>query len=185
MQSQREEDIAAVWDGVFDTTGADGVYYASATHPLKNSGLKNDNLGDSVAPSPDALTNLCNKFNHIYRHNGELFDTDASALLHHKDKMSTWQAILASNLKAMEQSNTKNTVPQLRLIWNKYINQDYYHAIDEEIESIIMQIRRGFKYNYTVDKKDTLNTYFNVTERRKAAHINPGFGHVSSKGCAA
>jgi hypothetical protein len=186
MQTLREKHIAEQWDGVFTTTGADGVYYASATHPLKNNaGLYNDNLAENVAPSPDALINASNKFNHIYRHNGELFDTDAAAILFHKDNMSTWQAILASNLKAMEQSNTKNTVPQLRLIWNRYINQKYYHLIDEDIESVIMQIRRGLKYGYTVDKKDTLNTYFQVTERRKAAHINPGFGHVSSKGGAA
>lgn len=183
MQYLREKHIAEVWDGVFDTVGADGVYYASATHPLKNCpGKYNDNLADNVAPSPDALIAAANKFNHIYRHNGELMDTDATAILCHKDKMSTWQAILASNLKAQELSNTKNTVPMLRLIWNKYINTNYYHLIDEEIESVIMQIRRGFKYSYYVDKKDTLNTYFNVTERRKAAHINPGFGHVSSQG---
>jgi hypothetical protein len=186
MQHRREIDIAAIWDGVFTRTGADGVYYASATHPLKNlAGTYNDNLGANVEPSPNALIDINNKFNHIYRHNGELFDTDASAILHHKDKMSTWQAIMASNLKAQELSNTKNTVPQLRLIWNKYINTDYYHLIDEEWESVIMQIKRGFKYGYTVDKKDTLNTYFHVTERRKAAHINPGFGHISSKGGAA
>jgi hypothetical protein len=185
MQSLREEDIATQWDGVFTLTGADGVYYASDSHPLKNSGLLNDNLAANVAPSPDALDDMCNQFNHIYRHNGELFDTDASALLIHKDKMSTWQAIMARGLKAQELSNTQNTVPQLRLIWNKYINQLYYHAIDEEIESVIMQIRRGFKYGYYVDKKDTLNTYFNVNERRRAAHINPGFGHVSSRGGAA
>lgn len=183
MQSKRETDIAAIWDAVFTATGADGVAYASASHPLKNCpGKNNDNLGAAVAPSPDALVDLCNKFNSIYRHNGELMDTDASALLFHKNKMATWQAILASNLKAQELSNTKNTVPQLRLIWNKYVNATAYHAIDEEIESIIMQMRRGFKYGYFVDKKDTLNTYFNVTERRKAAHINPGFGHVSSVG---
>ncbi len=185
MQSKREEDIAAIWDGVFDTTGADGVYYAHASHPLKNSGLLNDNLGGNYAPTPDTYSDNCNKFNHIYRHNGELFDTDPSAILCHKDKMTLWQSILASNLKSQELSNTKNTVPQLRLILNKYINQTYYHLIDEEIESVIMQMRRGFKYNFYVDKKDTLNTYFNVNERRKAAHINPGFGHVSSKGGAA
>jgi hypothetical protein len=183
MQSKREEDIAAVWDAVFTATGADGVAYAANNHPLKNcAGKFNDNLAANVAPTPDAVIDANNKFNHIYRHNGELFDTDASAVLFHKDKMSTWQAIMASTLKAQELSNTKNTVPALRLIWNKYINQLYYHLIDEEIESVIMQIRRGFKYGYHVDKKDTLNTYFHVTERRKAAHINPGFGHVSSKG---
>ena len=186
MQSKREQDIAAVWDGVFTSVGAVGVPYASNTHPLKNCpGKYNDNLADNVPPSPDALINADNKFNHIYRHNGELMDTDATALLCHKDKMAIWQAILASNLKAQELSNTKNTVPQLRLIWNKYIHQSYYHLIDEEIESVIMQMRRGFKYNYFVDKKDTLNVYFNVTERRKAAHINPGFGHVPSMGGAA
>jgi hypothetical protein len=185
MQHRRETDIADVWDAVFTATGADGVYYASATHPLKNCTSKyNDNLAANVAPSPDALINANNKFNYIYRHNGELMDTDASAIVFHKDKMSTWQAILASALKAQELSNTKNTVPKLRLNWNKYIKQSYYHLIDEEIESVIMQQRRGFKYGYTVDKKDTLNTYFNVTERRKAAHINPGFGHVSSMGGA-
>lgn len=183
MQSKREEDIAAIWDAVFTSTAADGVYYASATHPLKNlSGTYNDNLGAAVAPSPDALIAINNKFNHIHRHNGELFDTDATAILHHKDKMSKWQEILSSNLKAHELSNTNNTVPLLRLIWNKYVNSTYYHLIDEDIESVIMQMRRGFKYGYYVDKKDTLNTYFNVNERRKAAHINPGFGHVSSVG---
>lgn len=185
MQSIREENIAEQWDNVFTDTGADGVAYASGSHPLKNSGLLNDNLAANSPPTPDVLIAASNKFNHIYRHNGELFDTDATAILHHKDKMSLWQSILASNLKALEMTNTKNTVPQLRLIWNKYINSLYYHLIDEDIESVIMQIRRGFKYNYTVDKQDTLNTYFNVTERRKAAHINPGFGHVSSKGGAA
>lgn len=181
MISLKEENVAAIWDGVFTNTGSDGVASASDSHPLIGSTLKNDNLA-SGAITPDNVIAASNKFNDIKNHSGGKFDTDATAILAHKNQQATVQAVLASSLKAMELSNTKNTVPALKAIFSRYINKVYWHLLDEDIVSVILQKRKGLTTDYDYDKRDTFNFYFNAHERYRAAIIHPGFGHVSSQG---
>ena len=182
MITIKEKAVAAIWNGVFTTTGSDGVYQASATHPLKGSSAKNDNLATSSLITPDAIIAADNKFNAIHKHNGDIFDTNATAILAHKDKGALIKSILESTNTALQQSNTKNTVPSLKVILSKYLSAAPWHLLDEAISSVILQTRSGLKTNSEFDAKDTLVWYFNCWERYKAALIHPGFGFVASLG---
>jgi hypothetical protein len=182
MITKREKEAAAVVDGVFTNTGADGVAYAANNHPLDSSktALVNDNLMTASAITPDNVVTGCNMFNQIYDFAGNLMDTEATAILAHKDRQTVVNAILMSNLKAQELSNTKNTVPMLKAIFGRYINQWYWHLLDENIDSFIFQRRTALMPFSDQDKINTLNYYWAMVERYRAAQINPGFGHVSN-----
>lgn len=180
--SKQNEDIAAIWDAVFTSTGADGVYYASASHPLVSSTSLNDNLADSSVITPDAIIAAKNKFNGVRDYAGKLMDTMPDAILCHANQEATVLAILQSTLKAQENSNTKNTVPSLRPIFNKYLSEAPWHILDTSIPSVIWQDRSGMESYFNQDEIATLNWYYNASINGKAAQINPGFGHVSSLG---
>jgi hypothetical protein len=182
MITKREKNVAAVVDGVFTSTGADGVYYASASHPLDTSktSLLNDNLMTAGAITPDNVIAGCNKFNTIYDYAGSLLDTSATAILAHSNQQARVNAVLMSNLKAQELSNTKNTVPMLKAKFGRYINLYYWHLLDENIDSFVFQRRTGLLPFSEQDKRTTLNYYWAMVERYRAAQINTGFGICSN-----
>lgn len=182
MIVKREKNCAAVVDGVFTATGADGVAYAANNHPLDTTktALVNNNLMSAGAITPDNVIAGCNMFNSIYDYAGNMFDTEATAILAHKNRAATVNAVLQSNLKALESSNTTNTVPMLKAKFGKYINQWYWHLIDENLDSFIFQSRRGLQELSERDRIKNGNYYWNMNERYRAAQINPGFGHVSN-----
>lgn len=182
MISQREQSVAKVWDDVTTAVGADGVAYASENHPLLNDETKfNNNLVKGVFDL-DTYEEANKRFNHWMNHYGDKFFTTPSAMLLHRDRQTYALAMLQSQLKPFEQSNTKNTIPQLKLIFSTYINSLQVHILDETIDSAIFQRRKGLKDEYDYDKRDTFNWYYNVHERYKAAMINPGFGFVTITG---
>jgi hypothetical protein len=182
MVTKREKNVAAVVDGVFTSTGADGVYYASASHPLDTSktALLNDNLMTAGPISPDNVIAGCNKFNTIYDYAGSLLDTSATAILAHSNQQARVNGVLMSNLKAQELSNTKNTVPMLKAKFGRYINLYYWHLLDENIDSFVFQRRTGLLPFSEQDKRTTLNYYWAMVERYRAAQINCSYGHVSN-----
>lgn len=182
MISKREQNAAAVVDGVFTATGADGVAYAAANHPLDTTktALVNNNLMTAGKINADNVIAGCNMFNSIYDYAGSKMDTSASSILAHANKQSDVNAVLMSNLKAGELSNTKNTVPNLKAKFGRYINLHYWHLLDDEIDSFILQRRTGLVPMSDQDKISTLNFYWAMVERYRAAQINPGFGHVSN-----
>jgi phage major head subunit gpT-like protein len=182
MISKREKLAAAVVDGVFTSTSADGKVYAANDHPLDTTktALVNDNLMTASAITPDNVITGCNMFNTIYDYAGNLLDTSATAILAHSNKQATVNAVLMSNLKASELSNTKNTVPMLKAKFGRYINANYWHLMDENIDSFIMQRRTGLVPFSDQDKISTLNFYWAMVERYRMAQINPGYGHVSN-----
>ena len=141
MITRREKEVAAEVDGVFGTTGADGVRYADNSHPLDTSktAAVNDNLMTAGDITPDNIITGCNMFNDIKDFAGNPFDTSATAILAHANHGASIKAILESNLKASELSNTKNTVPALKPILGKYISKTYWHLLDETIPSFIFQ----------------------------------------------
>ena len=181
MITQREVRVAGVWDGTLTTAGADGVMQASHTHPLINSADVNDNLVDGVFDI-DTYETANTKFNHYKNHSGEKFYTAPSAMLLHRDRQTMALAMLQSSLVPFETSNTKNTIPQLRLIFSTYIAELPVHLIDESIDSVIFQQRKKLTDDFEYDNKDTFNFYYNVHERYKAGLINSGFGFVTIKG---
>jgi hypothetical protein len=183
MISKREKNAAAVVDGVFTNVGADGVTYASNSHPLDTSKtpLVNDNLMAAGAITPDNVIAGCNMFNHIYDYAGNLMDdTKATTILAHGDQQARVNAVLMSNLKAQELSNTKNTVPMLKAKFGRYINLYYWHLLDENIDSFIFQRRTGLIPFHEQDKINTLNYYWAMVERYRCAQINCSYGHVSN-----
>jgi hypothetical protein len=180
--TKREKNVAAVVDGVFTAISADGKAYAANDHPLDTSktATVNDNLMAASKITPDNVITGCNMFNSIYDYAGSLFDTSATAILAHSNKEAEVSAVLMSNLKSNELSNTKNTVPKLKAIFGRYINLHYWHLLDENIDSFIFQRRTGLVPMSDQDKISTLNFYWAMVERYRAAQINPGFGHVSN-----
>ena len=181
MISKKELAVASVWDNVTSAVGADGKPYASHDHPLLNSANVNDNLVEK-AFDIDSYQEAINKFNHWYNHYGDKFFTRPDAILAHRDRQTYIFAMLQSVLVPFEQSNTKNTIPQLKTIFSSYIDANKVHIIDSTIDTAIMQKRKGLTSGYDYDERDTFNFYFNVHERYKAAMINPGFGFVTITG---
>lgn len=182
MITKREKEVAAVVDGVFAATGADGVFYAADNHPLDTSKTSavNDNLMAPGDITPDNIITGCNMFNDIKDFAGNPFDTAATAILAHSNHGASIKAILESNLKASELSNTKNTVPALKPILGRYISKTYWHLLDENIPSFIFQRRSGLQPFDDQDKTGTLNYYWAMVERYRAAVINTGYGFVSN-----
>lgn len=183
MISKRETSVAKIWDDVTTAIGADGVAYAAATHPLLNTAGTNDNLVSKVFDI-NSYQEAVQKFNHWKNHYGDKFPTTPSAILAHRDRQTNIFAMLQSSLLPFENTNTKNTIPQLKTIFSSYINALQVHILDEGIDSAIFQRRKGLKDGYHYDEKDTFNFYYNVHERYKAAMINPGFGFVTITGVA-
>lgn len=182
MISKREISVAKTWDDVQTSISADGKAYAAHDHPLLNDAAHtNDNLVEAEFDIK-SYEEACNKFNHWYNHYGDKFFTTPSAMLLHRDRQTYAMAMLQSQLVPFEQSNTKNTIPQLKLIFSSYINSLQVHILDQTIDSAIFQRRKGLKDGYHYDVKDTFNFYYNVHERYKAAMINPGFGFVTITG---
>lgn len=180
--SKKEQAVAAVWDGVTTNIGADGKAYASVDHPLVNTvEAVNNNLVDEAFNLASYQEGV-NRFNHWYNHYGDKFFTKPSAMLAHRDRQTQIFAMLQSSLVPFEQSNTKNTIPQLKAIFNSYISGLQVHILDESIDSAILQERKSVTAAYDYDKRETFNFYFNVHERYKAAMINPGFGFVTITG---
>jgi hypothetical protein len=167
---------------VFTDTGADGVASAAINHPLDTSktALVNSNLMTAGAITPDSISAGCNMFNDIKDFAGNHFKTKAKAILAHANNQTLIQSIYQSNLKALELSNTKNALPTLQQIYGTYISKTYWHLLDTSIPSFIFQRRSKLQPFDDQDKISTLNYYWAMIERYKAAQINPGFGHISN-----
>jgi hypothetical protein len=181
MISKKEKAVAAIWNAVYTATGGDGVAPASASHPLINSASLNNNT-TTGAITPDTIVTITNLANDIMDQAGELFDTDFTQILAHPNQMAKILACLESSLKAYELSNTKNTIPVLKPVFNKYLDKTIWHVRDETIDSVILQERKGIENNA---EKDTVNNYvwkINMVERYVSSVINSGYGFASSTG---
>ena len=182
MLQYRERAVATVWDGVEVNIGGDGVPNASLAHPLlNNQALFNSNL------VPGAFGTVtyelaCNLFNGWMNHTGEKFDTLPTTILSHRNRQTEVLALLQSQLVAFELSNTKNTLQQLKPVFNRYIAALPVHIIDDTIDSVVFQRRKGLTTEYDYDKRLTFNWFFNVHERYVCGVINPGFGFVTITG---
>lgn len=176
MMSLRENKSADIWNNVLTSVGADGVAFASTAHPLLNNPAKtNDNLQTGVLNFTNYDTAV-SAFGDWLNHYGEKFETKADKLLLNIKNQTMVMALLSSNLKPFENSNTKNTIPQLTLVFGSYLSSILFHFIDSTVDTAIMQKRKGLNTEYDYDKRSTFNFYFNTHERYKTAMINPGFG---------
>jgi len=182
MVETREENVATVVDGVFTTASAAGKYYADDDHPLDTdkTAAVNDNLMTAGPITPGNIDTGCNMFNDIKDFAGNHFKTRARAILAHANNQTLIKSIYESNLKALELSNTKNALPTLQQIYGTYISKTYWHLLDTSIPSFIFQRRSKLQPFDDQDKISTLNYYWAMVERYKAAQIHPGFGHISN-----
>jgi hypothetical protein len=179
MMSLRENESANVWNGVINRIGADGVAFASTSHPLINTtAFTNSNLlkGAFGFENYDLATRSFNDWKNQY---GEKFITKPSNIYLNIKNQTDAIALISSNLKPFEKSNTKNTIPQLTLTFGSYLAEKLYHFVDKTIDSAIMQKRKGLVTEYDYDKRSTFNFYFNVHERYKTAMINAGYGFLT------
>lgn len=191
MLIAKEEEVAAAYNGAFAATGGDGVYILSASHPLKNSVLLNDNLATG-ALSFDNIVAAKNKFNHIYDQAGSLYDTYPTHIVIHPDKFYTLAAILESILRPFELSNTKNTVQSkysLQVIQNKRIDMNVSTGVSkwflldkaQDGAGCIHLKRQGMKMSSYQDDK-TKDYRADVYERYITQFVAPGYGIVGSLG---
>ena len=187
----KEQAVADVWNDCFTDTGADGVYIASSTHPLKNnSALYNDNLA-SGALTVDNIKTAKNMFNHIYTQSGMKFHTNPTHILLHKDKLYDINELLASNLMAWELSNTINSlqsVAPLQIIVSTHLDISSvgvspWYLIDKTLKGAgcVLQKRTDVRLKTWEDPDD--GTFkARAYEIYGVGMVAPGYGFVASPG---
>lgn len=192
MIETKEQVVADTYNDAFATTGADGVYIISDSHPLVNSAKLNDNLitGDI---STDTLKTGITQFSFIKNHAGNRFPTKATHILVHPSEQFLVIEIMNSQLLAHQLSNTMNSIPKiapLGMIFNNYLDSkskgDTYtpwFLLDRTITDAgcILQYRGGMKLDAEEDF-DTKDWKGTCVEEYAAAFVSPGFGIVGSLG---
>lgn len=189
MIDLKEENCADIWNGVQTAISADGKAYAANDHPLINTDAAvNDNLATGVIDnSTTGFTtwDSCVKmFRDIHNHYGKKFLTKPTAALMNITRQTTVMALLQSQLKPFESSNTKNTIPVLKLIFGSLLDDLLVHFLDESIDSAVIQVRKGIVTGYDYDSRSTFNYYFNLHERYQVGMINEGYGFITCTGAA-
>jgi len=191
LLTKKERLVAAAYNGAFTDTGADGVAIISASHPLVNSASVNDNLATGAFGN-DSFIAAKNKFNAIYDHSGEFFDTEPTHLLVHPNKLYLALQILTSQLMALELSNTKNVtndVMPVKVITNKYLSYNNstgvspWFLIDKTMTDAgcILQKKRGLALKTWWENNNDVYRG-TATELYGVAFISPGFGIIGSTG---
>jgi hypothetical protein len=192
MTHRKERLVAAVYNGVFTSTGADGVYQASDSHPLKNNSLLyNDNLLTG-ALSVEKIKEAKNRFNTIYDMSGEYMDTNATHLLIHPNKMFQALELLNSTLMAWELMNTKNSLQDIapvKILENKYLNYNYtydtspWFMLDRNITKAgcVLQKKKGLTLKTWFENED-LSLKGIAYEIYGVGMVAPGYGYVASLG---
>lgn len=191
LLSAKEKGCAELYNNAFTDTGADGVAYCSASHPLVNSPKVNDNLATG-ALTPDNFIAAKMKFNSIYDQAGDFFDTDPTHLLIHKNKIYTAMAILESQLMAFEMSNTKNVVQgdmPIKVTVSNYLDYNVstsvspWFLLDRKMSDAgaVLQVKKGLTLKTWWENN---NEVFRGTllERYGLGMISPGYGLVGSAG---
>lgn len=191
MRFLKERKVADAYNDAFATTGADGVYVYSATHPLQRSALVNDNLMTGALTPENFIAGKI-KANFIYDQAGEPYDTEPNVLLVHPAKQFVALQILMSNLMAFENSNTKNVTNDLmpvKVVTNKYLDYNAstgvspWFLIDRNMTDagLILQTKRGLKLKtWWVNENEIFRGA--VTEQYQVGFISPGYGSWGSTG---
>lgn len=191
LQFLKERKVADAYNDAFATTGSDGVFTLSATHPLQRSALYNDNLATG-ALTPENFVNGKIKFNFIHDQAGEFYDTEPTILLVHPAKQYVALQILMSNLMAFELSNTKNVVNDImpiKVVTNRYLDYNAttgvspWFLIDGTMTDAgcILQTKRGLKLKtWWVNENEIYRG--TASECYGVGVISPGYGLIGSSG---
>lgn len=192
MVEKKEQHVADKYNDAFATTGADGVYIISDSHPLVNSALLNDNLltGDITT---DSIKTGVTQFSFIKNQAGNRFPTRATHILVHPSEQFNVIEILNSQLMAQELTNTMNSIAKvapLGMIFNDYLDSkakgDTYtpwFLLDKTVmeAGCILQYRGGMKLD-TEEDFDTKDWKGTCIEEYTAAFVSPGYGIIGSQG---
>ena len=186
----RETLVADQYNDGFVSTGADGVAYFAANHPLTNSALVNDNLATNGAMSVEIFKEMWNQFLFIKGQSGRKFPTRATHLLFHPAKMFTVMELLESNLMAFELSNTTNSLKGLAvkpvtcnyLDYNATTGLSPYFMLDKTLDAGVVLQRQT---DVEVDlwrHHESKEFRGSAAERIETGIIASGFGIVASLG---
>lgn len=197
LVARKEKQVATIYDNMFTSTGADGVYYASNSHPLKNDATKyNDNLMTAAALSDATLTSGKNQFYRIYNPAGRIFPTRPTHLLITPEKQSLALQILYSALVAYELSNTKNVQNSwepIKIIVNPHISNPMnssvttypWFLLDKTLEAgVTLTTFKGLSLWNEVDEESYVFKAI-ARETYGVGQIAPGFGVVANLGTSA
>ena len=191
LLTMKEKAVADVYNDSFASTGADGVYQMSATHPLQRSALYNDNLSTGGL-TPENLVLAKNKFNLIYDQAGEPFDTEPTHLLIHPNKLYVALQILQSQLMAFQLSNTMNTVNDVmpvKIVTNRYLDFNTttevspWFLLDRTMEDagVILQTKKGLRLKtWWVNENEVYRG--TAIEIYGVGMVSMGYGIVGSTG---
>jgi len=190
MNNKKEKIVADVYNGVFTTASADGVYQASASHPLKNSSSLNSNLASGELGTT-TFSDAKNMFNHIMDQAGEPFDTEPTHLLIHPDKIYLALQLINSNLMAFELSNNKNVMQDVfpvKVLQDRYLTYTAatkvspWFLLDKSLDAgCVLQTKGGLTLKTFWDL-NTLSYKGLAYEMYGAGMIAPGYGFVASPG---
>ena len=187
----REQSVADRYNHGFATTGADGVYHFSASHPLVNSTELNDNLATSGAMSVEIFKEMYNQFLFIKGQSGRKFPTKATHLLFHPAKMFTVMELLESNLLAFELSNTTNSLKGINVkpVTSRYLDYNVttglspYFMLDKTQTDAGVIFQRQTEVEIDLWRQyETMEFRALVAERYQTGVIAPGYGIVASLG---
>ena len=191
MLDYKEKQIHDVYNDGFSATGADGVYMFSASHPLSDSVLLNDNLATG-ALTPDNFIAAKMKFYAIKNQAGRRFATRPTHLLISEYKQHIAFQIIQSELVAFELSNTKNVsndVLPVKVIASPFI--DYtastgvapWFLLDRSLKDagVILQTKRGIKLQHWWEEGPSIYKG-KVSEWYGSGFISAGYGLVGSPG---
>ena len=190
MNDKKEKIVADKYNDSFTDTGADGVAIVSASHPLKNSALLNDNLLTGEIGTT-TFSDGKNKFNHIKDQAGEPFDTEPTHMLIHPDKIYLALQLINSNLMAFELSNNKNVLQDVfpvkvlqnrRLTYTAATKKSPWFLLDKSLDAgCVLQTKGGLVLKTFWDL-NTLSYKGLAYEMFGAGFVAPGYGIVGSQG---
>ena len=194
MINTKEQIAADAYNHGFTTTGADGVYVFSDSHPLTNSAKLNDNL-ITGALSELTIKEAISQFSLIKDMAGNRYPTHATHILTNTASQFTLIELLQSQLMAYQDSNTVNSLNKsgsgaIGVILNDYIDStakgDTYSpwfVLDKNVPKAgaIYQYRGGMKQDSEEDFK-TKNWEITCMEEYVVGFVSPGFAAIASQG---
>jgi len=161
----KEEETAVYWiDNATAVNLADGVPLASNSHPLVNSALTNDTLATAASiADPDSHQTAINMFYDFKNHQGKVQKCVAKKGLTHAKNMFAVEEVYKSINKAIEDTNTKNVLPNIQFCYSTYMSSTTAWMLwDTDYEHVLMQWFMKTEFDQDEDKINTKNLYLNA-----------------------
>jgi hypothetical protein len=183
MLEYEENNMIYWFDNALTVNLADGVPLASNSHPLTDSALLNDTLMTAATiADPNNHKIMLNMFYDFKNHAGGPMKTTATDGFTHYSNMFTVKEIYGSSSQALEFSNTKNVLPNIKWNYSTYAaNQDAWMMWDRNFDHILAQWFMKTEMDHDKDKVWTKNMYFNAIAMYNSGAV-PNVGIVYNDG---